>query len=343
MEPFSYHLPSDRIAQRPCSPADDAKMLVVNRASGEISISQFAYLPEFLDPGDLLVLNDTRVIPARLFGTLSGRPVEVLLVREETEGMWRVLGRPMKQLRRGGEIECGELLRGRIEVTKDDDIRCSFYTIDGSSVTNALAHFGSMPIPPYIRGGKGDLQDRADYQTIFARDDFAAGVGSVAAPTASLHFTDRLFARCERRGIRWAFLTLHVGTASFLPVYRPGANEPQLPGCEWFEMPIPTRDAIKETKRAGGRVVAVGTTVARALESVAREPERLRGETTLFITPGFEWRMATNLVTNFHQPGTSHLLLVESLLGRQLLGAVYASALADGFRFLSYGDGMVVL
>ncbi len=343
MEPFSYHLPADRIAQRPCSPADDAKMLIVNRSSGDISISRFAELPEFLDSGDLLVLNDTRVIPARLFGTLSGRPVEVLLIREETESVWRVLGRPMKQLRRGGEIECGEVLRGRIEADKDDDLRCSFYTIDGSSVTSAIAQVGSMPIPPYIRGGKGDLQDRADYQTIFARDDFAMGVGSVAAPTASLHFTDRLFARCDNRGIQRAFLTLHVGTASFLPVYRPGLNEPQRPGSEWFELPIPSRDAINKTKRAGGRVVAVGTTVARALESVARNPERLHGETDIFITPGFEWRMASNLVTNFHQPGTSHLLLVESLLGRRLLAEVYEAALAEGFRFLSYGDGMVVL
>lgn len=338
MEPFSYHLPVDRIAQRPWDPADEAKLLVVNRHSETVTVTQFTRLPDLLDPGDLLVLNDTRVIPARLFGTSGDRSVEVLLLREIRDSQWEVLGRPMKLLRRGVEISFGENVQGRIEAEGEHSLRCTFSTRDNSSIKDALSQVGTMPIPPYIRGGKGDDRDRSDYQTIFARNE-----GSVAAPTASLHFTDRLLERCEARGIGRTFLTLHVGSASFLPVYRAGSEEFRPPGSESFEVPPVTRELIRCTQAQGRRVIAVGTTVARALESIGRNPDASRGETDLFITPGFDWRVATNLVTNFHQPGTSHLLLVEALLGRKLLSQAYATALDEGFRFLSYGDGMIVV
>lgn len=338
MEPFSYDLPADRIAQRPWEPPDEAKLLVVDRRTGTIATTQFTELPDLLEPGDLLVLNDTRVIPARLFGTTGERSVEVLLLREIHDGQWTVMGRPMKLLRRGVDISFGDNLLGRIEPEGEQNLRCTFSTRDDSSVKDALWRVGTMPIPPYIRGGIGDQRDITDYQTIFARKE-----GSVAAPTASLHFTDRLFERCKARGIARTFLTLHVGSASFLPVYRAGSDGFQEPGTEWFEVPEATRKLVRNAHANGRRVIAIGTTVARALESIGRHPESSRGETDVFITPGFEWRVATNLVTNFHQPGTSHLLLVESLLGKQLLSRAYQTALQEGFRFLSYGDGMIIV
>lgn len=338
MEPFSYELPADRIAQRPWEPPDEAKLLVVDRRTRTIAATHFTALPDLLDAGDLLVLNDTRVIPARLFGTVGERSVEILLLRELAEGEWLAMGRPMKLLRRGVEVTFGENLRGRVEAEDEQNLRCTFSTRDNSSIKDALRQVGTMPIPPYIRGGKGDQRDTTDYQTIFACRE-----GSVAAPTASLHFTERLFARCDARGIARTFLTLHVGSASFLPVYRAGSEEVQPPGSEWFEVPDETRKLIQSTLSQGRRVVAIGTTVARALESIGRNPEASRGETDIFMTPGFDWRIATNLVTNFHQPGTSHLLLVESLLGKELLSHAYDTALDAGFRFLSYGDGMIIL
>lgn len=337
MIPFTYTLPPELIAQRPWDPPDEAKLLVADRATGSIVIERFRDLPRYLDPGDLLVLNDTRVMPARLFGECDGRSVEVLLIRELCEERWHVMGRPMKHLRRGREIRFGDTLRGKVEGENDGEPHCHFSTIDGSSIRNALLAAGTMPIPPYIREGRGDDQDRADYQTIFARNE-----GSIAAPTASLHFTERLLSDCRARGIGTVFLTLHVGPASFLPVYRAGSEELSRPGSERFIVPPETVVEVKRVREAGGRVVAVGTTVARALESAGAEPALLEGDTDLFITPGFQWRMTTSLVTNFHQPGTTHLLLVEALLGRTLLAQSYERALSEPMRFLSYGDGMII-
>jgi S-adenosylmethionine:tRNA ribosyltransferase-isomerase len=338
MHPFTYTLPPELIAQRPWDPPDEAKLLVVDRSSKAITIELFRELPRYLASGDLLVLNDTRVMPARLFGECEGRSVEVLLVSELGGDCWRVLGRPMKQLRRGGEIRFSDILKGRVEASDEGEARCLFFTEDGTSVRSALEAAGTMPIPPYIRAGRGDEQDRADYQTIFARNE-----GSIAAPTASLHFTERLLADCRERGVGIVFLTLHVGTASFLPAYRAGSHELRPPESERFFIPQETIDEVARVRRAGGRVVAVGTTVARALESAGSSQACLQGSTELFITPGYQWKMTTNLVTNFHQPGTTHLLLVEALLGRELLAEVYNRALLAPLRFLSYGDGMIVL
>lgn len=340
LDAYTYDLPKERIAQRPCHPADHAKMLVVDRATGAIQDRSFYDLPQFLSANDRLVFNDTRVIPARLFGTLdsSGQAaVELLLIEKITDSRWVCIGRPLKKIRAKGKVRFGESLWA--EVIPDDSsterVTVEFYTSETTHISMAIATHGCMPIPPYIRGGKGDELDEVDYQTIFAKNP-----GSVAAPTASLHFNEELMqrltleVRCDVTRI-----TLHVGTASFLPVLDNGKLRP--PGSERFHVSDEAVSEMVKTNEAGGRVIAVGTTVVRALESSAQVAHA--DATELFITPGYRFQRVDSVITNFHQPGTTHLLLVEALLGRDLLAKVYQHALASDYRFLSYGDGMLIL
>lgn len=339
--PFVYDLPKDRIAQRPCHPADHAKMLVVDRARGEILDKHFFDLPELLSSKDRLVFNDTRVIPARLFGAFEpgGQgAVELLLVERITDSRWVCLGRPLRKIRSKGRVVFSPTLW--CEVVPDsglpDRVTVDFFTESPTHIAMAIAAHGCMPIPPYIRGGKGDELDEIDYQTIFATHP-----GSVAAPTASLHFNDELMKRLgNESGCEVSRVTLHVGTASFLPILDDN-GELTRPGSERFHVCDEVQREIGGTKDAGGRIIAVGTTVVRALESVSRAPTA--ESTELFITPGYTFRLVDSLITNFHQPGTTHLLLVESLLGKDLLGAVYEHALGNNYRFLSYGDGMFIV
>jgi S-adenosylmethionine:tRNA ribosyltransferase-isomerase len=337
---YSYELPKERIAQRPCHPADHAKMLVVDRSTGEIHDRFFYDLPQYLSAHDRLVFNDTRVIPARLFGTLesSGQAaVELLLIEKITDARWVCIGRPLKKIRAKGKVRFGETLWAEVipDDLSTDRVTVEFHTSDTTHISMAIAAHGCMPIPPYIRGGKGDELDEVDYQTIFARNP-----GSVAAPTASLHFNEQLMQRLSTEvGCNVSRITLHVGTASFLPVLDNGTLRP--PGSERFHVTDEATTQMAETKRSGGRVIAVGTTVVRALESAAQEGHA--EATELFITPGYSFKRVDSVITNFHQPGTTHLLLVESLLGRELLAKVYQHALANDYRFLSYGDGMFIL
>ncbi len=340
LDAYSYDLPKERIAQRPCHPADHAKMLVVNRVTGEIQDRFFFDLPEYLSGRDRLVFNDTRVIPARLFGTLdsSGHAaVELLLIEKITDAKWVCIGRPLKKIRAKGRVRFGETLWADVitEESTVDRVTMEFHTSEATHISMAIAAHGCMPIPPYIRGGRGDELDETDYQTIFAKNP-----GSVAAPTASLHFNDALMGRISHE-VRCdtSRITLHVGTASFLPVLDNGKLRP--PGSERFHVTEETTLELAGTKDSGGRVIAVGTTVVRALESSAQESHA--DATELFITPGYRFRLVDSVITNFHQPGTTHLLLVEALLGRELLAKVYEHALANDYRFLSYGDGMFIV
>ncbi len=340
LDAYSYDLPKERIAQRPCHPADHAKMLVVDRSNGEIRDLLFRDLPDLLSSKDRLVFNDTRVIPARLFGTLdsSGQAaVELLLIEKISDARWVCIGRPLRKIRAKGRVRFGDSLWADV-VPGDpstDRITVEFQSSKGGDISEAIAEHGCMPIPPYIRGGRGDELDDVDYQTIFATNP-----GSVAAPTASLHFNESLMARLAndtRCGV--SRVTLHVGTASFLPVLDNGKLRP--PGSERFHVTDDATRDISTTKRGGGRVIAVGTTVVRALESSALGAQA--DATELFITPGFQFKRVDCLITNFHQPGTTHLLLVEALLERDLLAKVYQHALAHDYRFLSYGDGMFIV
>lgn len=337
---FTYDLPPDRIAQRPVHPAHDARMITVDRASGEITSRTFLDIPALLSPADLIVFNDTKVIPARFFGTFtdSDTEAEVLLVKRVGRSRWRCLGKPLRRFREGRVINFAGSLSGKIfGRVSEKEVEVEFFSRDGDSdLHDLMEKTGLMPVPPYIRGGHSDDQDRVDYQTIFAGND-----GSIAAPTASLHFTDQLLSGIRERGCRTVFLTLHVGTASFLPLESGGAR----PGKETLIVPRSLFGMMEDTKTGGGRVIAAGTTVVRALESAARSPDAaVQGcETDLFITPGFEFQAVDSLITNFHQPDTTHLLLVEAFMGGELLEKTYQYALENEYRFLSYGDGMWVV
>lgn len=343
IQPFDYDLPEERIAQRPVYPADHAKLMVINRATKAIECRHFFELPEILEPGDLLVLNDTRVIPARLFGTLStGAEVELLLLEREGINVWRCLGRPLKKLKVGSRVILPEGVLGEVtERVNAFEVRIKF-TREGGDLDEGLKEIGTMPIPPYIREGRGDEQDAVDYQTLFAKHE-----GSVAAPTASLHFTPELIETLKRKGIQFHYLTLHVGSASFRPLWKEEKEEldPEetKPGAERFIFTDETVERVLEQKRNGKRVLAVGTTVVRALETLAQDYTARQGATELFIVPGHEFKLVDAVITNFHQPRTTHLLLVQAILGRQLLERSYQSALDNNFRFLSYGDAMCIL
>lgn len=340
--PYSYDLPEARIAQRPVHPPESAKMLVYSRATETITHSAFAELGRYLRPGDHLIFNDTKVIPARLFGALeepSGYQVEVVLLQEVATHEWIALGFPMRRLRAASVVYFNERLRAVVLPSEvEDRLRLRFESDDPSQVGDLLYKHGTMPIPPYIREGKGDEQDRVDYQSIFAQYP-----GSVAAPTASLHFSQKLVAELTSQvGCVIDRLTLHVGTASFQPIYVNGVL--RKPGQESFQVPEEVWARIQASKASGRRVVAVGTTVVRALESAARSSSLGSLEQTeLFIEPGFRFAIVDALITNFHQPRTTHLLLVEALLGHAGIDRCYQAALEQGYRFLSYGDGMLIV
>jgi S-adenosylmethionine:tRNA ribosyltransferase-isomerase len=342
LEPYSYELPDSRIAQRPVHPPESAKMLVYSRSQRSITHSHFSALGDFLRAGDHLIFNDTKVIPARLFGSLEGAggyDVEVVLLTEIGNHEWIALGFPMRKIRAASQIYFNERLSAEVLPSQAEDrLRLRFFSNQPHDLSRLINEHGTMPIPPYIRNGRGDDQDRSDYQSIFAENP-----GSVAAPTASLHFTNALIDSLRNDvGCVVDTLTLHVGTASFQPIVVNGVLRP--PGEERFVVPRDVLERIGETKSRGGRVVAIGTTVVRALESAARSDDSssMQG-TALFIQPGFQFQLVDALVTNFHQPRTTHLLLVEALLGKDGIDASYQAALSSGYRFLSYGDGMLIV
>lgn len=339
---FNYDLPAERIAQRPVRPYDHARMLVVDRRGNELGDSVFTELPRFVREGDLLVLNDTRVLPARLLGCTADTraSIELLCLHPEAPLSYVCMGKPMKRLRAGRRLIFAKGLEGEIVERRSDCEVLVVFKADRGDPAALLKEAGVMPIPPYIRKGRADEEDRADYQTFFARCD-----GSIAAPTAGLHFTPELCRSLEGAGCEIAFATLHVGAASFLAIMSAPDDEPKAPAEEQYFYSPDLLTRIAAVKERGGRVIAVGTTVVRALESMARceFPEGRLISTGLFIRPGFRFKLVDALITNFHQPGTTHLLLVQAILGRRLLEQSYAHALSSGYRFLSYGDGMCIL
>lgn len=346
--PFCYDLPLDRIAQRPVHPYDQAKMLVVDRAQGELEESKFSSISAFLRKEDLLVFNNTKVFPARLFGHFGGDggQVELLLLEQRDDATWICLGRPLKRFKVGKTLEfSGELRAEVLERISSHHVLLRFSVPSSKSLSETMRHAGVMPIPPYIRRGVGDGHDLSDYQTFFAQHE-----GSVAAPTASLHFTPELLAGIKQVGCSIEYVTLHLGTASFLPLWNDGQelHQPAMPPGEergFFDVSLLNR--LREVKQRGGRVVAIGTSVVRLLETIARQDVQSSGlhefRSNLFIEPGFDFKFVDALVTNFHQPRTTHLLLVQAFMGQQLLERSYEYALAHEFRFLSYGDGMLIV
>ena len=334
---FDFDLPPELIAQAPAERRDGARLLTLARRGGEVGHQAITDLPGLLRAGDLLVFNDTRVRPARLFGRIeSGGAVELLLVRPRPAGDWECLGRPAKRLRPGARIA----LPDGAEATVRERLAPGRYAVEfaGAAIEQLLDRHGELPLPPYIRRPDGPLPiDAERYQTVFARRP-----GAVAAPTAGLHFSPALLEALAARGVGHAFITLDVGPATFLPLREDGVVE--LEG-EWAEIPAATVEAMRRTRAAGGRVVAVGTTTTRALESAAWRPDGGAGEgfwADAFIRPGHRFAAIDALVTNFHLPRSTLLMLVAAFAGREAVLAAYEEAVRERYRFYSYGDAMLI-
>nr|MEA2799641.1 S-adenosylmethionine:tRNA ribosyltransferase-isomerase [Phenylobacterium sp.] len=345
---FDFDLPEDRIALRPAIPRDAARLLVVapDAPLRDLTVRD---LPGELRAGDVLVLNDTRVIPARLKGVRhrgeSRVAVEATLHRRLAPSRWTAFMRPGKRLAEGDRVVFGEAadracFLGALDATvtgkgEGGEVTLSF-DLAGPDLDAAIAERGAMPLPPYIAAKRAeDEQDRRDYQTVYAEED-----GSVAAPTAGLHFTPDLFARLAQAGVETAFVTLHVGAGTFLPVKAETVADHRM-HPEWGQVDTATADRLNAARAGGGRIVCVGTTSLRLLESAAGEDGAIRafeGETAIFITPGYRFRAADGLMTNFHLPKSTLFMLVSAFAGLEAMRAAYRHAIATGYRFYSYGD-----
>ncbi len=333
LDEFDFKLPASAIAQRPVEPRDAARLLHV---SGGLADHRVRDLPGLLRPGDLMVFNDTKVIPARLRGSRGEASIEVTLHKEEGEGIWAAFARPAKRLKEGDAIAFAPDLRAAVTAKRDaGEVVLDFRTTRNGLFAALEAH-GRMPLPPYIKREKtGDDEDREDYQTMFA-----AREGAVAAPTAGLHFTPGLMERLAGAGIDHSTLTLQVGAGTFLPVKVDDTDDHVMHG-EWGEVPSSAARRINEARAAGGRIVGVGTTVVRLLESAADGQGRIHrfdGETDLFITPGYEFKAVDLMLTNFHLPRSTLFMLVSAFAGMERMKDAYAHAVASGYRFYSYGD-----
>ncbi|MCS6801730.1 MAG: tRNA preQ1(34) S-adenosylmethionine ribosyltransferase-isomerase QueA [Chloroflexota bacterium] len=330
---FDYELPPERIAQTPAEPRDSARLLVLDRATEAREDRTVADLPDLLRPGDCLVVNDTRVFPARLFGRRpSGGRVELLLLRKRADGRWEALARPARRIGVGETI----LLEGGARATIAAKGEAGVHIVQFDDEAAAIAA-GHTPLPPYITT---PLADPERYQTIFARES-----GSAAAPTAGLHFTPQLLERLRARGIAVATITLHIGLDTFRPVTEDDPREHKL-HSEWYRVTPETAAMLNAARQSGGRIVAVGTTSVRTLETVADERGVIRasaGETQLYILPGYRFRAVDALMTNFHLPRSTLLMLVAAFAGRDRVLAAYRHAVAAGYRFYSFGDAMLIL
>jgi S-adenosylmethionine:tRNA ribosyltransferase-isomerase len=338
---LDYDLPPHLIAQEPCPQRDRSRLLVIRRKDGTLAHRQFRDLPELLAPGDLVVLNDTRVVLARLLGrrARTGGKWEGLFLRELPGGTWELLCQTRGRLVEGEEIvvEPGPLRLTLVARTEEG--RWAARPSDPAPVFTLLQQYGHVPLPPYVRKGRAGAADTERYQTVYARRP-----GAVAAPTAGLHFTPEVFAELGRRGIAQAFVTLHVGLGTFQPIQAEDVTKHPM-HREWGELPAATVEALLACRKRGGRVVAVGTTAVRVLETVAATgaPRPWSGETDLYIYPPYPFRAIDALVTNFHLPRTTLLLLAAAFAGADLLFRAYRTAVEQEYRFYSYGDAMLIL
>lgn len=335
---FDFELPEGLIATRPVVPRDAARLLLAE--GGAISDRKISDLPALLRSRDLLVFNDTRVIPARLMAKAGERKVEILLHRDKGVGVWEAFIKPAKKLKIGDSIFIADGFAARL-LAKDAAAGTADleFNVKGADFMVLLSQHGSMPVPPYFKR-LGDEKDREDYQTLFAKRD-----GAVAAPTASLHFTPQLLESLRASGIETAQVTLHVGAGTFAPVRVDNIEDHQM-HAEWFDIPEDTARKINAAKAKGGRIVSVGTTVARALESAAQNNGNMSaqsGETRIFIKPGYQFKAVDILLTNFHLPKSTLLMLVAAFYGYDKIRAAYAHAVKNGYRFYSYGDAMLLV
>lgn len=338
---FDYDLPEELIAQHPLAERDASRMLIVNRADKSWQDSEFTTFPDQLGANDLLVLNNTKVFPARLFGhrVPTGGAIEILLLRELEPAVWQALARPARRLKIGSRVSLSGKLNAEVIAAEEDGTRrIKFDRVE--NLREMIDEIGEAPLPPYIkRAPAADENDRERYQTIYAQQR-----GAIAAPTAGLHFTDRVLKKVRARGVRIVELTLHVGYGTFEPVRARDLAQHRV-APEAFAVSQQTADAINRTRETGGRVIAVGTTTARALEASSDAAGKVRagnGMADVTIVPGYEFRAVDALLTNFHLPRSSLLLLVSAFAGRELILNAYRHAVARRYRFYSYGDCMLI-
>ncbi len=353
VDAFDFHLPPEQIALRPAQPRESARLLVVQPgASPELLDARIADLPDFLRPGDALVVNDTKVIPARLAGTRTRSggqtiPFEATLIRRLGPQAWASFSKPAKRLALGDQVrfaasgEGGEMLDATVTAkTESGEVHFTFDRA-GRELDAAIERIGHMPLPPYIAARRPeDDQDKADYQPVFARVE-----GSVAAPTASLHFTPELLARIASTSVGLHTVTLHVGAGTFLPVKADDTADHRMHG-EWGEVTAQTALALNAVRAAGGRLIAIGSTATRLIESAAKPDGQISaflGETDIFMTPGYAFRAVDAVLTNFHLPKSTLVMLVAAFVGHEVQKRAYAHAIETGYRFYSYGDACLLL
>jgi len=335
---FWYDLPEELIAQTPLQKRDASRLLVLDKCSGQLAHKHFFNITEYLQPGDCLVMNDSRVLPARLLGRRpSGGAVELLLLRDLGDGRWECLAKPGRKMHVGHSAVFGEgELEATVEEILEDGNRVVRFRYEGIFL-EVLAKLGKMPLPPYI---KAELQDQERYQTVYSRE-----VGSAAAPTAGLHFTDELLDQVRAMGVKTAFVTLHVGLGTFRPVKAENISEHHM-HSEFCTMNEETAKMLNETRKAGGRIICVGTTSCRTLESLVNDDGVFTASgkwTEIFIYPGYRFKAVDGLITNFHLPESTLVMLVSALAGRENILNAYAEAVSERYRFFSFGDAMLII
>lgn len=342
---FDFHLPEELIALRPASPRDSARLLVIHEGSRQFEEARVSDLPRFLNAGDVAVFNDTRVIRAQLFGTRHARDkagdarIEVTLHKRLDEKHWAAFAKPGRKLKIADDIHFAPGFSASVQARRENGEIHLRFNVAGAALDEAIATHGVMPLPPYIAGRRhADAQDQADYQTVYARND-----GAVAAPTAGLHFTPSLLEALDARGVRQAHVTLHVGAGTFLPVKAEDTND-HLMHAEWGRVSDAAAETIRNARKAGRRIMCVGTTSLRTVESAsAPDIQPWAGDTSIFITPGYTFRTADMLLTNFHLPRSTLFMLVSAFCGLETMRAAYLHAIEQRFRFYSYGDACLLI
>lgn len=337
-EDFNYLLPEEMIAQFPLKDRDYSKLLVLDKKSGNIEHKHFYDICEYFNAGDVLVLNDTRVLPARIFGNRPKKEekIEVLLLSKQSDDIWECLVRPGKKMKIGTIIEFSNILKGEVLDITESGERIIKFTYDGI-FENILDEVGIIPLPPYIHE---KLEDKERYQTIYSKYK-----GSVAAPTAGLHFTEELLKKIREKGVKTVYLTLHVGLGTFRPVKEDNIED-HIMHTEIYNVPEETIDVIKKAKKSGNRIFAVGTTSVRTLESLSHSDTGFKagyGDTNIFIYPGFEFKIVDVLITNFHLPKSTLLMLVSAFSDREKVLIAYEEAKKNDYRFFSFGDAMLLI
>lgn len=334
---FYYNLPEELIAQTPLEPRDSSRLMAVSRETGEITHDHFYNLANYLNKGDLLVMNDSKVFPARIYGTKRQTqvPCEFLLLKQHSFDTWEVIVRPGRRLKKGAVVDFSDELSAEVLETVDDGNRIVRFNFDGVFF-DILDRIGQMPLPPYITE---KLKDKERYNTIYSHE-----LGSAAAPTAGLHFTENVFKALKEKGVDTAYVTLHVGLGTFRPVKEENILDHKM-HVEHFSVPEETAEKIRECKARGGRVFAVGTTSCRTLEATAQKYGEIRActeDTGIFIYPGYEFKAIDGLITNFHLPESTLIMLVSAFMGREKTLAAYETAIQEKYRFFSFGDAMLI-